>query len=35
MAKIPAYEKDEETGAVIFKDATALPQEEKLLKQTN
>ena len=29
MAKIPAYKKDEETGAVIFQDATAYAQRKK------
>jgi len=32
MAKIPAYEKDEETGAVIFKDATALAARRKVIE---
>ena len=31
MAKIPAYKKDEETGAVIFHDATAYAQRKKVI----
>ena len=34
MAKIPAYKKDEETGAVIFHDATAYVQRKKIIQQT-
>jgi|TARA_B100000959_G_scaffold6435_1_gene6543 hypothetical protein len=32
MAKIPAYKKDEETGAVIFQDATAYAQRKKVIE---
>ena len=34
MAKIPSYKKDEETGAVIFHDATAYVQRKKIIQQT-
>ena len=34
MAKIPEYEKDEETGAVIFKNSTAYVQRKKVIEQT-
>ena len=33
MAKIPAYKKDEETGAVIFQDANAYAQRKKVIVQ--
>ena len=32
MAKIPAYKKDEETGAVIFQDANAYAQRKKVIE---
>ena len=31
MAKIPDYKKDENTGAVIFKDANAYAQRKKVI----
>ena len=34
MAKIPAYKKDEETGAVIFQDANAYAQRKKVIEET-
>jgi hypothetical protein len=34
MAKIPEYIKDEETGAVIFQNATAYVQRKKVIEQT-
>ena len=34
MAKIPTYKKDEETGAVIFTDATAYVQRKKVIVST-
>jgi|LWDU01.1.fsa_nt_gi cell division protein FtsB len=34
MAKIPSYKKDEETGAVIFQDATAYVQRKKVIAST-
>jgi prefoldin subunit 5 len=34
MAKIPNYKKDEETGAVIFQDATAYAQRKKVIVKT-
>jgi hypothetical protein len=34
MAKIPNYKKDEETGAVIFQDANAYAQRQKVIAQT-
>ena len=35
MAKIPEYKKDENTGAVIFKDANAYAQRKKIIVKTN
>ena len=34
MAKTPEYIKDEETGAVIFQNATAYVQRKKVIEQT-
>ena len=34
MAKIPEYIKDEETGAVIFQNATAYVQRKKVIEKT-